>query len=43
MSSTVLLPTRVSLVATLVLIASAIGDVFAAAYNRADDIEPFGL
>lgn len=43
MSSTVMLPNRVSLIAALVLFATTIGDVLSQAYSRADDIEPFGL
>lgn len=42
-ASSIMLPTRVSLIALLVLAGSAIADVFTAAYSRADDIEPFGL
>ena len=43
MSSTVMLPARVSLIAALLLLVKTIGDVLSAAYSRADDIEPFGL
>ncbi len=43
MSTTVMLPSRVSLIAALLLLVNTIGDVLSAAYTRADDIEPFGL
>ncbi len=43
MSTTVMLPSRVSLIAALLMLVNTIGDVLSAAYTRADDIEPFGL
>jgi hypothetical protein len=42
-TSSVMLPNRLSLAAVVLLLAQTVADVFAAAYNRADDIEPFGL
>ena len=43
MSSTVMLPNRLPLIAALILLVNSIGGVLSAAYTRADDIEPFGL
>ena len=43
MSSSILLPTRFSLIAALVVWANTIGDVLSEAYSRPDDIEHFGL
>ena len=42
-ASSIMLPTRVSLIALLALVGTTIAQVFTAAYSRADDIEPFGL
>ena len=43
MSSTVMLPNRLPLIAALILLVNSIGGMLSAAYTRADDIEPFGL
>ena len=43
MSSTIMQRNRFSLIAAVILLANAFGDVLSAAYSRADDIEPFGL
>ncbi len=38
MSSTVMLPNRLPLIAALILLVNSIGGVLSAAYTRADDI-----